>query len=229
MVDLRGRAERGARSKSSSSKSGASKVDDSVVGPPPLLNPEQVSALGAAKGDQIQGQPQASSSPDQAASAAAGGDGEPSAGGMQAAADPQLDFAVTRLKRQGSAASMSEGSMSEEEGGSNGNGGVRRRGDTEEMAAALVSVRALHVEMNMEQAGGGVCVHGVGRWLLRLVGLVSPVLHNPLLHYCQTHHTASRSKGPCHMACTLVSPALRHSVPLTASCMLLSMPAGVAG
>lgn len=152
VVDLRGRAERGSRSKSSS-KGGASTVDDSV-GPPPLLNPEQVSALGAAQGDQIQGQPQASS-PDQAAGAV-GGDGEPSAGGMQAAVDPQLDFAVTRLKRQGSAASMSEGSMSEEEGGSNGNGGVRRRGDTEEMAAALVSVGAClwHGEQ-----GGSVRVH----------------------------------------------------------------------
>jgi hypothetical protein len=134
VVDLRGRAERGSRSKSSSSKGG-----DSSVGPPPLLNPEQVSALGAAQGDQIQGQPQASSSPQAADST--GGDGEPSAAGMGAAEDPSLDFAVTKLKRQGSAASLSGGSMSEEEGGSssNGNGGVRRRGDTEEMAAALVS------------------------------------------------------------------------------------------
>lgn len=46
VVDLRGRAERGKRSKSSE---GRGKGKDSV-GPPPLLNPEQVSALGAAQG-----------------------------------------------------------------------------------------------------------------------------------------------------------------------------------
>jgi hypothetical protein len=53
------------------------------------------------------------------------------------AAGPELDFAVTKLKRQGSSAASLE-SMSEDENG-NGNGGVRRRGNTEEMAAALVS------------------------------------------------------------------------------------------
>lgn len=124
VVDLRGRAERGKR------KEDTPKGKDSV-GPPPVLNPEQVSALQAAQGDQIQGQPQASSS------RGGGDDGpEPTADTM-GAPGPELDFAVTKLKRQGSSAASLE-SMSEDESG-NGNGGVRRSGNTEEMAAALGS------------------------------------------------------------------------------------------
>jgi hypothetical protein len=47
---------------------------------------------------------------------------------------------VTKIKRQQSAAgSVSEASMSDDENGVNGNGGVKMRGNTEEMAAALVS------------------------------------------------------------------------------------------
>lgn len=130
VVDLRGRAERASKRKD------IPKGKDSV-GPPPVLNPQQVSALGAAQGDQIQGQPQASSS------RGGGDDGpEPTADTM-GAAGPDLDFAVTKLKHQGSSAASLE-SMSEDENG-NGNG-VKRSGNTEEMAAALVSVMNFTLE-----------------------------------------------------------------------------------
>jgi hypothetical protein len=75
VVDLRGRAERSSKKKSDK--------PSAPSGPPPLLNPLQVDALGASQGAQDQRQPQAS--------AAAQGGSEPSADRM--ADDPSMDFA----------------------------------------------------------------------------------------------------------------------------------------
>lgn len=127
VVDLRGRAERG-----KSGKSSKSSKQQGQRGPPPLLNPEQVSALGAAQGDQIQGQPQTSMGP---RPSAAGGP-EPEADQM--GSGPGMDFAVTKVKGQGSPEGSMTGSVSEDDDG-NGNGGVKRSGHREEVAAMLVS------------------------------------------------------------------------------------------
>jgi len=53
---------------------------------------------------------------------------------------PGMDFAVTKVKRQGSVDGSMTGSISEDDNGNgSGNGGVKRSGDREEVAAALVS------------------------------------------------------------------------------------------